>query len=55
MVEEIVGRREEGETYKAIADALNDRGVPTAQGGRKWYPATVRKVVLAMESGSRIG
>lgn len=28
--------------YAAIAGALNDEGVPTAQGGLCWYPSTVR-------------
>jgi hypothetical protein len=26
----------------AIADGLNEDHIPTAQGGRSWYPATVR-------------
>ena len=34
--------RERGMTYQAIADGLNTDEVPTAQGGRRWYPATVR-------------
>ena len=34
-----------GMTLAAIADGLNDEAVPTAQGGRQWYPATVRKIV----------
>ena len=28
------------------ADSLNQAGVPTAQGGKKWYAATVRHVLL---------
>jgi DNA invertase Pin-like site-specific DNA recombinase len=40
----IVADRELGRSYRAIADALNAEGVPTAQGGARWYPATVRKV-----------
>ena len=34
---------------KAIADGLNDDEVPTAQGGRAWYPATVRLMALGAE------
>jgi DNA invertase Pin-like site-specific DNA recombinase len=34
--------RAKGLSYAAIADKLNEAGVPTAQGGRRWYPATVR-------------
>jgi DNA invertase Pin-like site-specific DNA recombinase len=37
--------RNRGMTYKAIADVLNEEGVPTGQGGVRWYPATVRKVL----------
>jgi len=46
--------RSRGLTYQAIADLLNAEGMPTAQGGAKWYPATVRKV-LASYSASRPG
>ena len=34
--------RAKGLSYAAIADRLNAARVPTAQGGRRWYPATVR-------------
>jgi DNA invertase Pin-like site-specific DNA recombinase len=36
--------REQGKSYALIAADLNSRGVPTGQGGRRWYPATVRSV-----------
>lgn len=42
----IVSRREEGAGWTQIARELNEDGVPTAQGGRQWYPATVSYVVL---------
>jgi DNA invertase Pin-like site-specific DNA recombinase len=41
----IVAMRTRGMTYRAIAEALDGKGVPTAQGGARWYPSTVRKVV----------
>jgi hypothetical protein len=31
---------------RAIADGLNYDKVPTAQGGKEWYAATVRGVLL---------
>ena len=31
-------------TLEAIARRLNDEGVPTAQGGKRWYASTVRAV-----------
>src|SRR5665213_1327213 len=34
--------RSAGRTFRAIADALNAEGVPTAHGGQRWYPSTVR-------------
>ena len=34
--------RAKGLSYAAIAEKLNVAGVPTAQGGLRWYPATVR-------------
>jgi len=46
VVERIVTEREMGKTWKVIADELNEDGVPTAQGGRAWYPATARLVAL---------
>jgi len=38
-----------GHSYRSIAEKLNADGVPTAQGGRLWYPATVRKLVLSRQ------
>lgn len=50
IVERIVDARRGGATWAAIADELNVGGVPTAQGGKQWYPATVRHVANAAES-----
>ncbi|HEX8743600.1 MAG TPA: recombinase family protein [Thermoleophilaceae bacterium] len=49
VVERIVEARGRGESYGAIAAALNADRVPTAQGGARWYPATVRAVVIAAD------
>ncbi|HET7049646.1 MAG TPA: recombinase family protein [Solirubrobacteraceae bacterium] len=38
-----VGAR--GDSLRKIADGLNQAGVPTAQGGARWYAATVRGVL----------
>lgn len=46
VVQRIISERSGGATLAVIADRLNDDGVPTAQGGLRWYPATVRKVCL---------
>ncbi len=37
--------RAQGQTLAAIADALNLDGVPTAQGGARWHPSTIRSVL----------
>ena len=39
--------RDAGRSYAAIADALTDEGVPTAQAGARWYASTVRKAALS--------
>lgn len=49
VTERIVSEREQGKTLAAIADALNADSVPTARGGARWYPSTV-KAVLASAS-----
>ena len=41
----IVSEREEGLTLAAIADRLTADRVPTAQGGRRWWPSTVRSAL----------
>jgi len=45
IVARMVAERESGKTLTAIADGLTADEVPTAQGGARWYPATVRKVL----------
>jgi DNA invertase Pin-like site-specific DNA recombinase len=41
----ITRMRRRGLSLRAIADALNQEGVLTAQGGAKWYASTVRKIL----------
>jgi DNA invertase Pin-like site-specific DNA recombinase len=50
VVDRIVAARKGGSTWAAIADELNEEGVPTAQGGKQWYPATVRHIANSAES-----
>lgn len=45
----VLAAREEGQTLAAIADALNNDGVATARGGARWYPSTVRAVLVSAE------
>jgi DNA invertase Pin-like site-specific DNA recombinase len=41
----ILSARRAGATLRAIAEALNDDGVPTVNGGRSWYASTVAGVL----------
>jgi hypothetical protein len=41
-LERIRRERAAGKSLTAIANALNADRIPTAQGGRRWYPATIR-------------
>jgi len=43
--ERIRSEHQAGRSLAAIADMLNDEQVPTAQGGRRWWPSTVRAVL----------
>ncbi|MDP9227018.1 MAG: recombinase family protein, partial [Actinomycetota bacterium] len=40
----VIRMRKTGLTLRSIADTLNREGVPTAQGGAKWYASTVRVI-----------
>jgi DNA invertase Pin-like site-specific DNA recombinase len=39
--------RSRGCSFATIAEKLNEERVPTAHGGKRWYPATVRSLVTA--------
>jgi DNA invertase Pin-like site-specific DNA recombinase len=41
----IASERKAGRSLAAIADMLNEEQIPTAQGGRQWWPSTVRAVL----------
>jgi Recombinase len=49
LPDEVVARirreREQGCSLAEIADRLNREGIPTGQGGRQWWPSTVRAVL----------
>ena len=50
VVARIVTDRASGVSFGKIAAALNTDGVPTAQGGKRWYPATVKAVVSGQDA-----
>jgi DNA invertase Pin-like site-specific DNA recombinase len=43
--ERIAAERANGLSFAAIAEELNADRVPTAQGGRRWWPSTVRSAL----------
>ena len=43
----IVAARDGGQTLAAIAESLNTDGVATARGGARWYPSTVKAVLIS--------
>jgi DNA invertase Pin-like site-specific DNA recombinase len=49
VAERIGAWRAAGVPLARVAQHLNDQGVPTAHGGRQWYPSTVRAVLRAYE------
>jgi len=52
VVARIVAERDAGSTWQAIADGLGADGVPTARGGVRWYPASVRKVYVGQDAAT---
>jgi DNA invertase Pin-like site-specific DNA recombinase len=45
VAKRIARERKKGLSLAAIAQGLNEDKLPTAHGGREWYPATVRAVL----------
>lgn len=54
VVARIVRERDGGSTWAAIGERLEAEGVPTAHGGRTWWPSTVRKVYLGPSAAPRL-
>lgn len=48
----IVAERAAGRSFSAIARRLTAEAIPTTQGGRQWYPSTVRAAVVSVERGT---
>lgn len=49
VVERIVSTKAAGGTLAGIARELTEEGVPTAQGGKRWYASTVAAVLRSVE------
>lgn len=55
VVTRIVREHQAGTSWSAIARGLEADAVPTAQGGARWYPATVRKVAAGQAAAALAG
>jgi len=49
LLERIRDLRDGGSTLQQIADQLTSEGIPTAQGGRRWWPSTVAVALSTQE------
>lgn len=49
VVGRIAGERRLGRSLAAIATALNDDDIPTAQGGTEWRPSSVAAVLKSIQ------
>jgi hypothetical protein len=45
LAKRIRNEREKGATLREIAERLNEEGVPTARGGKKWRPSSLEAVL----------
>ncbi len=52
VVARIVSERDAGKTWQAVAEGLMADDVPTAHGGVRWQPATVRKVYVGQDAAA---
>ncbi|MGZ3640375.1 MAG: recombinase family protein [Ktedonobacterales bacterium] len=49
VVKRVKREHDQGRTLAAIATGLNEDQIPTAQGGKQWWPSTVRAVLRSLE------
>jgi DNA invertase Pin-like site-specific DNA recombinase len=47
VVERVLGLRAQGLSYASIGRELDAAGVPTARGGKRWHPNTVRQLMAS--------
>ena len=52
VVRRIIALRASGLTLQAIADQLNQEGIPTKRGGRLWHPSTVTYILSRCEAAA---
>jgi DNA invertase Pin-like site-specific DNA recombinase len=47
IADRMISMRSKGLSYESIGQALDADNIPTASGGKRWWPMTVRSAVLA--------
>lgn len=52
VLERILSERAGGRSWRAIADSLNEGGVPTAQGGSRWWASSVSKAAQGQDAAA---
>lgn len=52
VLERILSERADGRSWRAIADGLNEDGVPTAQGGARWWASSVSKAAAGQDAAA---
>jgi hypothetical protein len=55
VVDRIRRERADGASLGEIARRLNRDGIPTSQGGRQWWPSTVRAILRREDASARSG
>ena len=53
VIERINNERQQGRTLQEIADGLNRDSIATGQGGKRWYPTSIRAVLAAEQPASQ--
>jgi DNA invertase Pin-like site-specific DNA recombinase len=55
VLKRILSERADGRTWRAIADGLNEDGVPTAQGGQRWWASSVSRAASGQDAANVSG
>ncbi|MDH6678448.1 DNA invertase Pin-like site-specific DNA recombinase [Rhodococcus sp. LBL1] len=55
LVQQIVDAHKEGISLGRIAKRMNEARIPTARGGAKWYPSTVKAILESQDAAELVG
>jgi hypothetical protein len=54
LTELVIDRQRDGDSLRAIADALNAAGEPTLKGTGQWHPASVKRLIDGSRTETRV-